>query len=347
MKLNIENFQSLEGRNELEFKPGITMIVGASNSGKTATLRALRGLVLNYRGNVKKYLTHFKDHLQVEVSFDDSKVYQWSKDSKGKTNYTIITDGQEESFDKAGNNDIFSFDKNFPFVIRDKKLINTYTEKDGLPFPFDLNDVELFKVFEELYNIGSTSTIFKYMKRLETQTNSQLSNTREEIALNKKRIEAIIEVEDRYDLKILENLKNRADAIQAGMLGLDDDIDTARRNNKISKSIKTVLDQKRDFDLEESSKLIEDIKSLQKDIKIVNSNNKIEQINVYKKEFSTAVIESYNALSSDYSKVKSLENSISSLVEEEKDLLEQLEDLKAQLAEIDVCPLCKQPLKGE
>ena len=40
---------------------------------------------------------------------------------------------------------------------------------------------------------------------------------------------------DRYDLEKLETLKERAEKVQAGMLGVDDDIKTAAKNNKISK----------------------------------------------------------------------------------------------------------------
>lgn len=138
MKLKIENFQSLEGITDLEFKPGVSMIVGASNSGKTAILRALRGLILNYvKGSkIKNYMTHFKDHLQVDLQLDENgKKYIWHKDSKGKTKYFVEEpDGEVQPYEKCGNDDIFSIDENFPFVLRDKKLLNTHTEKDSLPF---------------------------------------------------------------------------------------------------------------------------------------------------------------------------------------------------------------------
>ena len=186
MKLKIENFQSLEGINEFNFEPGVTMIVGASNSGKTAIIRALRGLILNYisSSKAKKYITHFKDNLQVDLQLDDKINYSWYKDTKN-TLYKIedLENHKEQEFEKSGNDDLESIcDKagvDFPFVIRDKKLINTHTEKDSLPFPFDLNDVELFKMFEELYNVSSSGVIFKFMKSLETKTNSEVKSTKE------------------------------------------------------------------------------------------------------------------------------------------------------------------------
>jgi energy-coupling factor transporter ATP-binding protein EcfA2 len=353
MKLKIENFQSLEGITELEFKPGISLIVGPSNSGKTALQRALKGLILNYRGDVKKYLTHFKDHLQVDLQLtEDGTVYSWTKTAKGQTEYQIIDqDGDVQNYEKCGNEDIYSFEPNFPFVLRDKQLINLYTEKEGLPFPFNLNDVELFKMFEELYNISSSAVIFKFMKKLETQTNSNISTNKETIAQNKTRLEKIVEVEDRYDLEKLETLKERAEKVQAGMLGIDDDIKTAAKNNKISKAIKAVLEEAKDPAW--SAKLVdivktnlEDANDLQKDIRIVNSNSKIENVNIYKKELDTAVIEPFKALSSDYKLANTLENSLKDLEEQANELESEYKEVKEQLSQIKTCPLCGQSLEG-
>ena len=353
MKLTIENFQSLEGKTELEFKPGITMIIGASNSGKTAIQRALRGLILNYKGNVKRYLTHFKDKLQVDLQLDNNdSVYSWIKTAKGQTIYKVVDEeGDEQEYEKAGNNDIYSFVSDFPFIVRDKQLINTYTEKDGLPFPFNLNDVELFKMFEELYNISSSAVIFKFMKKLETQTNSSITVNKETIATNKERIEKIIDIEDRYDIEELESLKEKAEKIQAGMVGLDDDIKIAKNNNKISKAIKGVLEKRKDSEIIDKqikniSIYLEDIKSLNGDISLINNNSKIENMNIYKKEFDTALIGPYKALSSDLKLVNSLEMDLKSLSEEEKELEIEYKDVKKQLSEIKTCPLCGQELKG-
>ena len=359
MKLKIENFQSLEGVNNFNFEPGVTIIVGASNSGKTAIIRALRGLILNYvsTSKAKKYITHFKDNLQVDLQLDDKINYSWYKDTKN-TLYKIedLENHKEQEFEKSGNDDLESIcDKagiDFPFVIRDKKLINIYTEKDSLPFPFDLNDVELFKMFEELYNVSSSGIIFKFMKSLETKTNSEVKSTKEQIELDKNKIEKIIELEDKYEVEKLEELKLRAEKIQAGMIGIDEDIRIASKNNKICRIIKefldnTILKENTDKLVNKSINLIKESKELSKDIEIISSNNKIEQINVYKKDFNMALISEYNALSSDYNRAKLLNNELKSVQEEAEDLLNQQKEIKEELAKIDVCPLCGSKLKKE
>lgn len=358
MKLTIENFQSLKDKNEFNFNPGVNIIVGASNSGKTAIMRALRGLILNYipTSKAKKYITHFQDHLQVDLQFNEEIKYTWYKDEKN-TIYKIEdinADPEIQEFEKAGNDDLESIcdktDLEFPFVIRDKKLINTHTEKDGMPFPFDLNDVELFKVFEELYNVSSSGIIFKFMKSLETKTNSEVKSTKEIIQDTKDKIDKIIDLEDKYEVEKLEELKSRAEKVQAGMLGIDEDIKTAARNNKTCKIIREFLEttsylENAEGKLDKGLELYKQSKDIAKDIKIIDSNMKIEQINVYKKDFNTALIESYNALSSDLKEANKLNNSLKEINSEIEELLNEKEQIEQQLAEVDICPLCGNKIK--
>lgn len=352
MKLELENFQVYSGKHSFEFEPGITIIVGPSSSGKSSLIRALRGLILNYipSSKAKKYITHFKDHLQIDLQLDDRINFSWYKDNKN-TSYRVkdLVSGSEEKFEKCGNEDLESIceksNLEFPFIIRDKRLLNTHTERDGMPFPFDLSDTELFKVFEELYNVSSSGIIFKYMKSLESKTNSEVKSIKSQIEIDKSKIEKIIDLEDKYDLQDLTNLKIKAEKIQAGMLGIDEDINIARKNNRLCKTIKSFLE---DIVVEENTEellnkgfsLIKESKELIKDIRIIDSNNKIEQITIYKEDFNIDIIKAYISLLSDFNKAKSLNKELKSAQEEINELLKEKEDIEKEIAKIDTCPLC-------
>ena len=341
-KLTIENFQSIKEKTEIDFIEGVNLIIGPSNSGKSAVLRALRGLILNYKGNVKKYLTHNQNQIEVNLQLDDEEKYTWLKSDKG-TIYKVedLIDNKEEEYKKAGNNNIFDYVPEFPFVLRDKQLINTHTEHDGLPFPFNMSDLELFKMFEDLYNVSSSATILKFMKKVESQANTAISSLEENIARNKNRINAIIELEDKYNIEELEKKKELAENLINNSQQLITDYNQARENNKISKAIKTILENKQTFDLS----IINDYSQLKEDYKIVQSNNEIENINIYTKEFDTSQFDSYKELYSDFKLFKSLEYDLNSLSEEEKELLEEKYQIEAQLAEIEICPLCGNKLR--
>ena len=67
LKLSLQNFQSItEG--ELTFRTGLNFIVGQSNSGKSATFRALKACLLNPKGS-QRFIK--KGHNKLEVIVTD------------------------------------------------------------------------------------------------------------------------------------------------------------------------------------------------------------------------------------------------------------------------------------
>lgn len=67
-KITLENFQSHK-KTEMEFGPGVNVIVGPSDSGKTAIIRALRWLVWN-RPSGDAFISHWADSTKVSVQID-------------------------------------------------------------------------------------------------------------------------------------------------------------------------------------------------------------------------------------------------------------------------------------
>ena len=126
-KLKIQNFQSHKD-SALEFHPGVNVIVGASDSGKTAILRALRWLIWN-RPNGEDFRSDWGGETDVVLEIeDDVKILR----RKGKENlYTIGRSAQDhkelkafgtsvpEEIQKALNIDDTNLQKQFdsPFLI--------------------------------------------------------------------------------------------------------------------------------------------------------------------------------------------------------------------------------------
>jgi len=102
--LLIKNFQS-HRKTKLEFDPGVNVIYGLSQAGKTAVIRALRLLIQN-RPSGAKYYSNFatdKGETEVELKFADGKtvgiiktVERSKKDRKKKLVSTIYTLNREE-----------------------------------------------------------------------------------------------------------------------------------------------------------------------------------------------------------------------------------------------------------
>lgn len=96
--IELLNFQSHQ-HTVLEFGK-FTVLTGGSNSGKSAVLRALAGVLRN--DSVADYVTHGEKELTVIVHMDSGDSVTWNKGS-GKNNYTIkYANGTHQDFHKVG-----------------------------------------------------------------------------------------------------------------------------------------------------------------------------------------------------------------------------------------------------
>ena len=84
VNIRVRNFQSIEDA-EIEVA-GLTVVTGQNNSGKTATVRAVRGVFENPGGDA--FVRHGTDALSVHLDFGDADV-TWSKGPKVKPTYVI------------------------------------------------------------------------------------------------------------------------------------------------------------------------------------------------------------------------------------------------------------------
>ena len=88
LNVHVKNFQSIADA-EVEVK-GFTVVTGSNNSGKTALMRAIRGVFQNTSGH--RFVRHGEDKCEVTLS-DDKHTVTWEKGKKQKPKYTI--DGKE------------------------------------------------------------------------------------------------------------------------------------------------------------------------------------------------------------------------------------------------------------
>lgn len=89
IKVHIENFQSLE---DVQFIiDGLTVITGSNNVGKSAVMRALRGVFQNTRGTA--FVRHGADSCSVSLEFSDGQTLKWTKGRKRTDKPTYIING--------------------------------------------------------------------------------------------------------------------------------------------------------------------------------------------------------------------------------------------------------------
>lgn len=95
-RIVIENFQS-HARTELELSPGVTVLVGESDAGKSAVVRALKWLFLNEpRGG--GFVRKGSRRCRVAAEYADGSVLVRERDSSENRYVLRLPDGREEVF---------------------------------------------------------------------------------------------------------------------------------------------------------------------------------------------------------------------------------------------------------
>ena len=93
LKVHIKNFQSIKDT-ELVID-GLTIVTGRNNGGKSAAMRAIRGVFTNTRGY--SFVRYGESHCEVTITFQDGQTVTWEK-GKSVNRYTV----NGKVFDKVG-----------------------------------------------------------------------------------------------------------------------------------------------------------------------------------------------------------------------------------------------------
>lgn len=223
--LKIEDFQSI-GNAILEFTPGINLILGQSNSGKTAILRAIDS-VLSNPSYAKTFVKHRTSGCGVTFEYDGNTV-SWQKSAKGGTTYTI----NGEEYSKVGTSDLFDILSNNGFVKSDSEEVMNIEGEWDLPFPFDRTPAELFRLFENVFCVSDSATILKSFKEEESDLVKQCSDVKDKIKRTNSKISSLEELEQEANLvKLKDDLstfENNANAY----FDLLDDYETVKKSER-------------------------------------------------------------------------------------------------------------------
>lgn len=116
MRIKIQDFQSIK-QADIDVD-GFTVITGANNSGKTAVIRAVKGVVSNTGGAT--FVRHGAKHTSVSLEYPKAGRVIWQKGARGINRYQI--DGKP--FDNVGRTvpDEVAAKGIYPIQVGDKKL---------------------------------------------------------------------------------------------------------------------------------------------------------------------------------------------------------------------------------
>ena len=204
-KLSIQNFQSHKNT-ELEFDAGLNVIVGATDSGKSAILRALNWLIYN-KPSGNSFKSHWGGVTSVSAIIDNTFI---SRIKDAQDSYIIKNPGKKQKELKA-------FGQNVPDVITRFLNLGDVNIQKQLDNPFLLTESP-GKVSQFFNRIANLDKIDSSLSKI----NSEISKTKQLIKFNEESIDEKKEELLRYDnlheiellYKKLSRLVNKAEIIE-------------------------------------------------------------------------------------------------------------------------------------
>ena len=227
LKLSLQNFQSIS-EGELIFRTGLNFIVGQSNSGKSATFRALKACLLNPKGS-QRFIKKGHSKSTVTLYYNGNEI-EWNRTSK-ESSYII----NKEEYIKTGSSDSFRILENNTGFVRDEKegALMNIEEELQLPFPFGISKADLFKLFENVFCVSDSALILKSAKEHEDSVKDKIASLDLEKSKLELKINSLHEFREEINLKKLKEFKSVLEEKQARLNLLNDGLVEIKQAKKI------------------------------------------------------------------------------------------------------------------
>lgn len=343
--LQIENIQSHK-KSLFEFSPGVNVIIGTSDSGKSAALRAIR-LVVENRPLGNSIVSHWADSGVITIETDTTKVVR----SVGKQNYYTVQ-GVESPFKAFGTT--------VPQEITDALNIGQINLQKQLDSPFLLSDSP-GAVAEHFNKIAHLEVIDIGLQRINQNLNklkSDITYTKEQLDGNKIELNQFEYLEKmEIDLEVLEEMESQKTALSKQVSSLDSLINSILLVEANIESVKDLIVPEADVDrvlslIERKNRIKLEIECLGKDVQQLKKSEEtaMEYQNKIKAEESVnAVLVLIDSKNKFKRNIEILETELYNIRTTEKNIHVKSKALTAMIKELhdnmpDVCPLCEQEI---
>ena len=256
--LHIKNFQSHKD-SRLDFHPGVNVIVGASDSGKTSIIRALRWLIWNRPGG-EDFRSDWGGDTGVEINTEDGfNTYRL----KGKsTNEYFIA--HKESFEKPKV--LVAFGTKVPEEIQKALNIDDTNLQKQFDSPFLISSTpgEVAAYFNQIAHLEKIDSSISYVNGKITKLTSRQKLDEETLEEDQEKLKQY-EYLDKFEID-LEDLEHRqASLIQliASRKRLSEHLETMEENSRKIKKQEEII--KLQDPVNELLRLYEERKKLIKD----------------------------------------------------------------------------------
>lgn len=344
--IKIKNFESHKN-SKINLSPGINIIIGDNDSGKSALLRSLEQIALNPIGD--DYRSNFangKEETEIEIITDKDEIIKRIR-SKNKNQYQIGNNQPLEAFGRGKVPDEIS-------TILSIENINIQPQKEPA-FLLTSNSGQIAKYLNQIVNLeeidGSLSFIKKKKKTI--NHNIELLETENLVELEKE-LEQYSNLETwESKLKEVEGYENQCKKLESTYekgISLLDELDGLQ--SKLAEDKRIIQYKSEVSTLLSYSKNSSDLSvKIQKAFCLIVE---LHKQNKYKEKYKNilqhkkgvaSLVELYKNQKSLGDKIEKVEKRLYNLKTEEKrkkDLISLIKTKKTELDKImpDICPLC-------
>ena len=205
--ITIENFQSHK-KTELEFDEGVNVIVGPSDNGKSAILRALIWLIQNKPNNTDNIHSHWSDNTTVKIDTDAGTIIR----HRGKTKNQYV----------VNNLTLKAFGQKVPEEVSDILNIsdlNIHRQLDGV-FLFSKSSGEVARYLNKVINLDVIDSSLSNIASTKAKESSNLKTQQSNLERFENELDEYKWIED-YEEKLSaleqleESIKNKNDKMNS------------------------------------------------------------------------------------------------------------------------------------
>lgn len=330
MRVKTKDFQILKGEKEFEFPVGITVIQGKTGSGKTTLFYAIEDCLTNPNG-VDDTINWDAKSTSVTIENNDNKI-TWTK-TPTSSEYKNELTGQQ--FVKASKIDSTNLG-DLGFYIKDGDVLNIQDEWKTL-FPFGLKDTEMFRLFEDIFNISCSFTIIDDYKKDEKEVKSQINTVTSQINdLSSKKL-SIDNILDKINKQDLDTYISQINTKKQVVSEINEDYNNLSKNYKYKN-----INVPNQFDTTNMVNKDNYYNTIKLDYNNYLKNHGLLDIELpERKEFNIKE----NPYTEDYGIYSVLKQNIETYKAEISNLDNKIKELNEELSKIKICPTCGRPME--
>lgn len=213
--VDIQNFQSHENT-RLEFVDGVNVLVGLSDAGKSAVLRAMRWVCQGRPIGEATVRSHWGGETSVVIGFDDGNVERVRGGKKDRSNAYLIDDGKKKLALKASG-------KSVPSEVLNLADIPSISWQHQLDRPFLIGESisagEVARILNEVASLDLIDQSLAFM-------DSKMRENKKEITSLKSREEALLEEREQFsDTDAATKAVEKLSRLDREIAALSDDAD--------------------------------------------------------------------------------------------------------------------------